>query len=122
MGWETCEMRWHMEMLRLWNRLVDMNENRLTKKIFRWDKSLCLNNWSSDIHLLLQNNNLVNIFDQGILCDFSRFKSEQLENYGRDWRNMVEQKPKLRTYATFKTQFAKENYLNINLSRWESPA
>ncbi len=39
MGWEPCEVQWKVcTAARLQNRLLDMSDNRLTKKIFNWDK------------------------------------------------------------------------------------
>ncbi len=42
-GWELCEVRQKGEMLQLWNRLINMSNNRLAKQIFYWDFS---NNYS----------------------------------------------------------------------------
>ena len=36
-------------MGRLWNRLVRMDTNRLTKNIFLWDKRVCKRNRSSEL-------------------------------------------------------------------------
>ena len=38
-------------MVRLWNRLMTMDQSRLTKRIFLWETNKC-NNWVSDIKLL----------------------------------------------------------------------
>ena len=40
MGWTTGRVRRHIEIIRLWNRLIKMPETRLTHKIFLWDKEL----------------------------------------------------------------------------------
>jgi hypothetical protein len=40
MGWVTCEVRQKVEMLRLWNRLINVSDTRIVKKIFNWDKAL----------------------------------------------------------------------------------
>ena len=49
MGWTTGRVRCHIEMIRLWNRLIKMPETRLTHKIFLWDKSILRKNWSQNI-------------------------------------------------------------------------
>ena len=49
MGWTTGRVRRHIEMIRLWNRLIKMPETLLTHKIFLWDKSILRNNWSQNI-------------------------------------------------------------------------
>ena len=54
MGWESCEARWKICMAQLWNSLLDMVANRLTRKIFLWDKHI-LGLWSNDICKLFCN-------------------------------------------------------------------
>ena len=63
MGWTSFQTRRRTEMGRLWNRLVRMNANRLTKKIFLWDKRLCKRNWSSELEKLFS--------DAGFETEFS---------------------------------------------------
>ena len=37
-----------------WNRLIKMDENRLTKQVFNLDFSICNSNWSYDIKMLFE--------------------------------------------------------------------
>ena len=37
-GWMNAKYRRQICIIRLWNRLISMNDDRLTKKIFHWDK------------------------------------------------------------------------------------
>ncbi len=37
MGWPSNRVRWKLETLRLWNRLVGTDKNRLLYKVFNWD-------------------------------------------------------------------------------------
>ncbi len=54
-GWTSCVIRRHVEMIRLWNRLVNMEDSRITKRIFNWDYELLCNNWSSEVkHIVLK--------------------------------------------------------------------
>ena len=48
-GWMLCKYRRYLCMLRFWNRLNAMNDNRLTKRVFMFDYQTCSNNWSSEI-------------------------------------------------------------------------
>ncbi len=50
MGWIPSKIRRHTEILRMWNRLVKMEDNRLAKKVFFWDKMFSRFSWCSDIH------------------------------------------------------------------------
>ncbi len=35
MGCNSCKIRQHINMIHLWNRLIKMDENRLTKRVFK---------------------------------------------------------------------------------------
>ncbi len=35
MGWNSCKIMQSINMIRLWNRLINMDENRLTKRVFK---------------------------------------------------------------------------------------
>ena len=48
-GWISCRNRRHINMVRYWNRLLAMGEERLTKRVFLWDFALNNNNWSNDL-------------------------------------------------------------------------
>jgi hypothetical protein len=52
-GWLPCRYRRWLNMLKYWNRLQLMGDNRLTKKIFHIDYRPCQNNWSSDIKTVM---------------------------------------------------------------------
>ncbi len=41
MGWSSRKLLRHIKMTKYWNRLINMNEDRLTKKVFLYDKSQC---------------------------------------------------------------------------------
>ena len=45
-GWHLCQTRIEFNMLRYWNRLLKMDDNRKGKLLFLWDHSLAYNNWS----------------------------------------------------------------------------
>ena len=49
MGWFSSGTRCKVEMARFWNRLQNMSNTNLTKHVFKWDKSICKRNWSSEI-------------------------------------------------------------------------
>ena len=54
-GWmPTRERRWY-NMARYWNRLVNMDDNRICKKVFLWDYMICRNNWSAEVKDISEN-------------------------------------------------------------------
>ena len=70
-GWLSCSSRWSINIIRYWNRLINMHENRLTRRVFNWDFSICRNNWSHKVKALLINLNLVTSFHNQITCDLN---------------------------------------------------
>ena len=55
MGWLDNLSRWKIDRIRLWNRLVDTNHDRLVKKIFLWDKVMHTNTNKSNFMSHLRN-------------------------------------------------------------------
>ncbi len=53
MDWPTSQIKRHRNMVRYWNRLIKMNGNRLTNRLFICDISKCNINWSSEIKCIL---------------------------------------------------------------------
>ncbi len=46
MGWSSCGTIRKVAMFRYWNRLIDMDNSRLLKIIFKWDVDLgFINSW-----------------------------------------------------------------------------
>ncbi len=53
MGWIHPNVRIHTEMLRFWNRVLNMDESRLTRKMFEYDYKRCKKNCCNDTKQLL---------------------------------------------------------------------
>jgi hypothetical protein len=116
-GWPKCRVRRFIEMARLWNRLVKMNNSRLTKIMFLWDHSLCHNNWSSELKLLLYSMEMQHVFDHKETIDIVLLLKKCLEIQEYEWLSALPTKPKLRTYMKFKNTFTPEDYVQYCPSR-----
>ena len=116
MGWEPCEVRHKGDMVRLWNRLINMPDNRLTKHIFLWD---CSNNcsWARELEKIFGMSGFQYIYRNKLLCSVSQIKTILFENYKQKWSEDVLCKPKLRTYSLIKHIYHPEHYVTLNLSR-----
>ncbi len=119
MGWDPCKVRWGIEMLRFWNRLVRMSDDRLVKRVFNWDYNIQLNNWSSEINMLLGNVQMLDCFNARNMCNLENVRIKLMELECDSWKTNINNKPKLRTYVTFKHQYEREKYVEMNLSRSE---
>ena len=47
-GWLTDKYRRYLAILRFWNRLIGMPNDRVTKKIFNWDFENDRNGWCGE--------------------------------------------------------------------------
>ena len=118
-GWLPAkERRWY-NMLRYWNRLINMDNSRICKKIFLSDYSICRNNWSSEVKHIMNKLGLIRNFDNLECCDIITSKPLLYSSYAEGWSEKILTVPKLRTYITFKTSYTAEKYVLMNLNRSE---
>ena len=119
-GWPVSLHRRWLNMLRLWNRLVGMDNNRLTKQIFLNDFNRNRNNsWCSEIKFIFNKIGLPAIFQNKKLCDITSCEKILLENHCTEWPDKAKDVSKLRTYISFKTQHNTEDYVKAYLPKQE---
>ena len=116
MGWESCEGRRSLCMLRLWNRLIGMDENRLTKRVFYWDLH---NNgiWTRELTELCNKLRWEEVPCSMTNVDLNLAREIISLNNDQNWNSGLQNKPKLRTYRQIKTEFGLENYVRYYLSK-----
>jgi len=117
MGWPTTSISRHVEMLRLWNRLVTFQNDRLTRKIFEHDYNCLTNNWSFEVKQILTKIGQVDCFISKTPCDIENAKECLLNIEMEEWDNSRFSKSKLRYYNMFKVDFGVEEYLLQNMSK-----
>ena len=104
------ETRQDTETLRLWQRLTNMPDTRLNKRLFNWTVKLAENG----------KKNINGKYNQELSVNMFSFK-KIAKNYDKNkWENEVDaitRDNKLRTYKTFKSRFGVEAYVKINLPR-----
>lgn len=116
MGWLSAELSRCLCRIRLWNRLIEMEENRLTKKIFNYDYDQHKCNWSSEMKVLFGKIG-VDCFNLKSVCDISH-AVDALNNVMLDaWKKEIVKKPKLRTFIQFKQDMETEDYVKKISSR-----
>ena len=111
MGWLPCEIRQKLEMLRLWNRLISIDENRIVSKIFIWDKQLCNNNWSMEVKSICEEIDMIPNFENNGFINLEQAKESLCSIRYRIWRNEIQIIPKLRFYSIFKENYETEKFL-----------
>ena len=63
MEWIPPHIRRQLNCLRLWNRLLDLDANRITKRIFVWDYTRNKLNWCRDVNNILKGIDLRHKFE-----------------------------------------------------------
>ena len=96
-GWLKARDSRHLCLFNYWNKLVNMRDDRLTKRIFNWDYLQCnVNNWSSDMKNLCEQLEL-DIYESKKPVSTLLVKSNINKLHQNNWLNDVNMKPKLRT-------------------------
>ena len=77
-------------MIRLWNRLILMNDERLTKKVFNADLVLhnSSKNWSSEIKQVMNDIGLSDQFDSKSVINLSKVDEHLNVYYARKWKDV----------------------------------
>ena len=117
MGWTKPIYDRYICIIRYWNRLIQMSEDRLTKKIFMSDFSKCKNNWSSRNKNIFNKIDKQEYFNNLIECNLAHAKNKMVALMEQEWLKDVNKKPKLRSYVLFKTDANVESYVNKAFDR-----
>lgn len=105
-------------MLRLWNHLVTMSDDRLTKLVFMWELEKSNNlNWSHHVKLLLQSIDMSTCFLNREVCNLNLAEIKLQQKFVNDWHNELQSVSKLRTYRSFKRDFNLEKYVTMDIPK-----
>lgn len=115
MGWIPLMHRRWIAMLRFWNRILNVNHERLLKRIFEIDYFICNINWCAEIKNIMERLDLDTYFDDKLSISLEIVRQKIYALYASNWSENVITVPKLRTYISFKTVFKTEHYVLINL-------
>ena len=123
-SWPEPVYRAQLRMIRQYFRVLKMQDSRLTKQIYMWDKSvsevLNLQTWSSEVRAILLDHNLGHIFEPEVNFSPSsiigQLKESMLIKQSINLKGQCLEKPKLRTYVQIKNFNCKTSYLTIPMS------
>ena len=122
-NWLEPRSRTQMRMVRMYHRLVNLPDSRLTKKIFLWDLKFSENNnfatWSKEIKDILKRNDFEGTFSANIFDLKSTINSLQSTLSQKDQikrKNQCKNLPKLRTYNQITDYTVDKCYLSKPLS------
>ena len=82
MGWIPGTIRRKIQTLRYWNRLINLPNDRLTKRVFLYDYNTNSEaSWCSHIRQIFIENGMENIFNMLLVCDLNVAKFTLLTKY-----------------------------------------
>ena len=123
MGWTPPIVRQQLNCLRLWNRLVKMDEHRLTRLTFIWDYVRCRHNWCYEVKNIFKSINLGGKYTSAptdrhnALIPIAVAKDKLMLKCKRKWINDVSSQTKLENYKTVKNDFGAEEYVKLVLGK-----
>ncbi len=115
MGWIRTQVRQWVALLRLWNKLIQMPDDCLTKKVFTKDYDLC-HNWSSEVKEIFCYINMEQVYTTKPVCNLDFMKTECKKIDESQWLASLPLKPKLKTYILYKKSFITEYYVKYCLN------
>ncbi len=124
MGWTSNRERWKVEALRLWNRLIALNDDRLVKRVLEWDVECHRNdnksNFAARIKQIMSEIKMKDLYDSRSQIDIVHAKKMLLDWSSNNWSASLDKyKSKLDVYKCIKTNFGVEKYLELNLDKYE---
>ena len=84
-GWLPAKERRWSNMLRFWNRLINMDNSRLCKKVFLWDYNIFTNNWSAEIKDIMNKLGFIRQFEHLECYDVVGSKTGLHDMYASEW-------------------------------------
>jgi hypothetical protein len=120
MGWVAPEVRRKIEMIRLWNRLVQMEDHRLPKLLY--NEMFKEHPWIAEINEIFTATNTSDVLQKNMAVvnfkTFSKYLTDTLmQQYENKWVNIINLKPKLELYRQYKNKYNEEAYCNVSLKR-----
>ncbi len=121
MGWLPSKYGKMICMIQLWNRLIRLSNDRLTKHIFRvdYEKSVENNNWCHDIRQVFRLLGKPEYFEKLCECDISYSKEKFRVIAVDEWKELLQTKPKLRTYIKYKCNLEVTDYVKQMTNKFE---
>ena len=119
-GWSRPKYRIYLNIFRFYNCLMNMNNDRLTYKIFEYDlQNISTDNWSGELEKILDDLNMQESLLSGQIVDLKAAEEKFNITSDLEWQDSLGWKSKLRIYTKYKLHMECENYLTLNISKYE---
>ena len=89
-GWLTDKYRRYLAILRFWNRLIGMPNDRVRKKIFNWDFENDRNSWCGDVKTILSLLDMSDVYQNQQPCDLNLALSKLESTCQLQWKHTLD--------------------------------
>ncbi len=120
LGWVTNACNRKVNVLRYWNRLIQMDNSRLTKEIFNINHNHpTLGSWCYHVKNIFRQLNMTEVFLEKKICNLDVCKTKLISLEKDAILKTIDSKPKLRIYKQIMTDGEVEKYVKLNISSGE---
>ena len=118
MAFESPEVGRNLVAARLWNKLLKLDDNRITKQVFLHD--YVVNGvFCNSIKNICAKVDLQYCYNNKTVIDIKLLQEKLNANYVTAWKEQIELKPKLRLYKLIKSEYQVESYCKLYLSKFQ---
>ena len=125
MGWLSTASKQHLQVFRLYIRLLNHPDDRLCKKVHLWSKSLTGKTWEKNVNNLSHKYNVHHILLNATKSDLNTIESniyhcDQIDWYNELWNDTnKENGNKQRTYRLHKDTLEPEHHATQSIPRYK---
>ena len=122
-GWTPPKISRHLNILRLWNKIVSMENTRLPRVIYNF---LHISNigktWATEVKSIFSIINCKDVYDNNVpIINLKAFlscaKNKLLAQHIVTWKREIDSKSKLCVFKQYKKEYVRESYCELNLKR-----
>ena len=115
-GWTPGVVRRDLECLRLYNQIVKMDHDRLTKRVFKHDAQTD-GLWSRNVCDICSAIGELDNYRNDLVINLGYARKELLQQYADVWADEVGKKPKLETMSKVHNQLSAPSYIRANIPK-----
>ena len=118
MGWVPGVVCHDLETLHLYNQLVKMDPDRLTRKVYEQDRSqFHTNSWLRNVRNICATIGCLDRWNDNQTINIKIALERLLKQYELTWHEECAKKVKLANYCQFKQHLGVEPYVKVNLPK-----
>ena len=120
LGWLSAKTRHKILNMKLWNRLCNLPQSRITHRVFLWDLlySTKRGSWSANAKHILSDVGCQHVFNDIVPCDIEYIKTVLAEHDHSDWDTSRYKSDKLRYYNLYKGNKDTEDYVKLPVLKY----